>query len=117
MILNSSDFEKRFIDTFGDIKRESLASIQENRIRFELGGSLKNNTERNKLYLEVAKFLNIALKPSYRRRTNDSHEDKFPYRNGDFKIEFRFNKNERLYFNGEMSDFVEYNIGKLLTNK
>ncbi len=57
------------------------------------------------------------FKPSYSRRTNDSHEDKFPYRDGDFIIEFRFNQNERLYFNGEMSDFVEYNIGKLLTKK
>jgi hypothetical protein len=57
------------------------------------------------------------FKPSYSHRTNDSHKDKFPYRNGDFKIEFRFNNNERLYFNGEMSDFVEYDIGKLLTKK
>jgi hypothetical protein len=58
-----------------------------------------------------------TLGPSYDRRLNDSHEDKFPYRNGDFKIEFKFNSNERLYFNGELSEFVEYDIGKLLIKK
>jgi hypothetical protein len=57
------------------------------------------------------------FEPSYSRKLNDPHEDKFPYRNGDFKIEFKFNRNERLYFNGELSDFIEYNIGMLLTQK
>ncbi len=57
------------------------------------------------------------FEPSYSRRLNDPHEDIFPYRNGDFKIEFSFNHNERLYFNGEMTFPVEYNIGKLLVRK
>ncbi len=57
------------------------------------------------------------FKQSYDRKADDSHENKFPYMKGDFLIEFKFNQNERLYFNSEMSDLVEYDIGKLLNQK
>jgi hypothetical protein len=58
-----------------------------------------------------------TLGPSYGRRSPDFHEDKFPYRDGDFKIEFKFNRNERLFFNGELTFPIEFNIGRLLIQK
>ena len=38
MIKNPSDFEKLFIEKFGDISRTTLGSLVENKLRFELGG-------------------------------------------------------------------------------
>jgi hypothetical protein len=58
-----------------------------------------------------------TLGPSYGRRSHDSNEVKFPYRDGDSKIEFKFNHSERLYFNGEITFPEEYDIGRLLNTK
>ncbi|MFA6084521.1 DUF3885 domain-containing protein [Mucilaginibacter sp.] len=38
MIDNATDFEDFFTTIFGDINRSTLSSVNENRIRFELGG-------------------------------------------------------------------------------
>jgi hypothetical protein len=54
------------------------------------------------------------LGSSYHRSANDPHENKFPYRTGDFSIEFKVNEKERLYFNSELTFPVEYNVGELL---
>ena len=56
------------------------------------------------------------FKPSYQRKKNDPHEDKFPFRTGDFKLEFKFNDKERLYFNSEFTFPLEFDIGKLLSS-
>lgn len=41
---NPIEFEKRFVEKFGDIDRTTLSSITENRLRFELGGDETNST-------------------------------------------------------------------------
>jgi hypothetical protein len=38
MIITATDFEDNFTTIFGDINRSTLSSINENRLRFELGG-------------------------------------------------------------------------------
>lgn len=55
-----------------------------------------------------------TLGTSYHRSKNDPHGDAFPFRNGDFALEFAFNEKERLYFNGELTFPIEYEVGTLL---
>jgi hypothetical protein len=55
-----------------------------------------------------------TLKPSYVRDRNDKQGDRFPYRTGDFVIDIKFGKRDRLYFNSMAFDPIEYNIGVLL---
>lgn len=84
----------------------------------EPGDMTDTTGERNYIFLATPKKNKLtrlrSLGTSYARLTSDAHLDKFPFRSGDFDIEFTFNKKERLYFNGEMTFLVEYNIGMLL---
>jgi hypothetical protein len=50
----------------------------------------------------------------YHYKSNKNYQNKFPYRVGDFKLEFVLSKDDRLYFDGTLVIPVEYNIGKLL---
>jgi hypothetical protein len=55
-----------------------------------------------------------VLKPSYVRHAGDKHKDRFPYRTGDFSIDIKFEKSDRLYFNPPSYQPIEYDIGQLL---
>jgi hypothetical protein len=55
-----------------------------------------------------------VLSKSYLRHRNDTHENAFPFQMGDFQIDFRFNKKDRLYFDSPMYRPREYKIGLLL---
>lgn len=58
-----------------------------------------------------------TLGESYHRSKGDPHPNIFPFRNGDFALEFRFDEKERLYFNGEITFPIEYNVGALLKDR
>jgi hypothetical protein len=57
------------------------------------------------------------LTPSYDRLKSDTHEDKFPFQNGDFIIDSEFSSKDRLYFNTPWYRPIEYNIGALISDK
>jgi hypothetical protein len=61
------------------------------------------------------RLVNIrSLGSSHLLSSKDSLTNKFPFRIGDFKIEFKFTQNDRLYFDSELSFPIEYDIGKLM---
>jgi hypothetical protein len=58
-----------------------------------------------------------SIGQSFPSSSEQSHPDRFPFRMGDFSVNFRFNKRERLYFDGVMTFLIEYNIAELLKSK
>jgi hypothetical protein len=56
----------------------------------------------------------LPRRDTYIRHSGDKHEDQFPHRTGDFSIDIKFDKDDRLYFNSLEYQPIEYNIGKLL---
>lgn len=61
---------------------------------------------------KLIKLRDLGL--TYERLLNDKHDKVFPYRTGDFRIEFSFKENEILFFNFPLNVPLEYDIGKLL---
>jgi hypothetical protein len=58
-----------------------------------------------------------VFEPTYSRTSDDSHEDRFPYRTGDFYLKFTFTEEDNLFFDNPASKPIMYKIGKLLSKK